>query len=140
ARSGKEPTDLIASCHSLPTSCCATKGFYPTRQGGPFLAKISNFHACPGARVAGVWHRLHPPPKLLWLSRFELYTTGRPSTMFATSRSRVINVAFLAFAAGVASIAGAQELDPRLNDFDIAPLVRFATPAEAEARRGTMVK
>lgn len=60
--------------------------------------------------------------------------------MFATSRSRVINVAFLAFAAGVASIAGAQELDPRLNDFDIAPLVRFATPAEAEARRGTMVK
>jgi hypothetical protein len=40
----------------------------------------------------------------------------------------------------VAPISFAQELDPRLDNFDVAGLVRFDSPNEAEARRGEMLK
>ena len=40
----------------------------------------------------------------------------------------------------VSNLGFAQELDPRLNNFDISGLVRFDSPDEAEARRGEMLK
>src|SRR5690606_36927782 len=59
------------------------------------------------------------------MSAGRLYRTGRA----------VMAAIAIAVASGQASA-----IDPRLEGFDIAPLVRFANAVEAEARRAEMVK
>jgi hypothetical protein len=51
---------------------------------------------------------------------------------------RVVGFAFIVSL--VAQVSAAQELDARLDNFDITGLVRFDSPDEAEARRGEMIK